>query len=420
MYPSPLSASLSFPIRSIIINVLGRPDTHINKSNHETLFSIRPLQRGALAQPYSCRASMQVSSTVPTLIYRQWRARRERAQIIEQQKEGLNQKRQLLFAPQSVGKWSVLPLLLRIRLLAMRPLGEKTEEDDELDDLNILVKQLEENVLVSPPYRSPRRDRLRGHFKFAKNMPSEEGERVALESGEMPDIGIDRKYLVVLGALHSQTEVKPAPLVFKGPLPTKFKPSRIIFPTMRPSSMLLVASLTSAIAAPARNEGPPTNPELTFAEIDITKLRLSGNESLHLAQEVCKSDRGLKFLESAHTLAEQVEVEFFDPAIKAAGSNAEKLESAQCQSVRNKLVKDTCLVNSLVISRHNVTLQTEKLTEIRQNVDRIDRSCKSVNADSFVDEDAVDQDTITTAITTTTTTATTAITTTPTTAITTA
>ncbi|RKO90078.1 hypothetical protein BDK51DRAFT_47321 [Blyttiomyces helicus] len=192
---------------------------------------------------------------------------------------------------------------------------------------------------------------------------------------------------------------------------------------MLPTTFLFAASLTSAIAAPTghRRPQPTANTQLTFAEIDITKLRLSGNESLHLAQDLCNRDRGLEFLESAHTLAKQVQADTFDPAIKAAGFDAQKLGSVKCESIRNKirslsdltllsihiigcisqLVKDTCLVNSLAISRSNVTLQTQKLAEIRQNVVEINRICKTVDAIFFVDAGATTlSNTTTTTITT--------------------
>ncbi|KAI8907385.1 hypothetical protein EDD86DRAFT_248237 [Gorgonomyces haynaldii] len=116
----------------------------------------------------------------------------------------------------------------------------------------------------------------------------------------------------------------------------------------------------SALAIPAPALGPAR-----FADIDISKLTGDGQEAAAAALKVCPVDMNGKDQQQRHDIAEDAELEIFNPAI-AKATGAEK-DTLQCQKLRNKILKLTCEVGAAK-AKGNTAKAEEEAVKLNKNI----------------------------------------------------
>ncbi|KAI8837812.1 hypothetical protein BC829DRAFT_436390 [Chytridium lagenaria] len=101
---------------------------------------------------------------------------------------------------------------------------------------------------------------------------------------------------------------------------------------------LILIFLTSTLATPVPQS---RNGAVSFASVDISRQPGNGQSSLSAARSICPSSDSPTVLESKRRVAEDAEINLFNPAI-ASASNAAAKAAIQCQKDRNKVLKNHC------------------------------------------------------------------------------
>ncbi|KAI8907384.1 hypothetical protein EDD86DRAFT_53746 [Gorgonomyces haynaldii] len=138
--------------------------------------------------------------------------------------------------------------------------------------------------------------------------------------------------------------------------------------TMGSSGQASVAPAGKPVAPKAvqKTPAPQAAPALaSFAQIDISKLTGNGQEASQAAQNMCPASLGRDELQHRHDIAEDAELEIFNPAI-AKATGAEK-DTLQCQKLRNKILKLTCEVGAAK-AKGNTAKAEEEAVKLNKNI----------------------------------------------------
>ena len=140
---------------------------------------------------------------------------------------------------------------------------------------------------------------------------------------------------------------------------------------------------------PADAEEPADNAAgdtaVQFDDVDISKLPGVGDDALAAAKSVCPGSDGATLLEQKRLVAENTEVEKFNPAIEAAAAdNDEALETALlCQQNRNKVLKNTCQLERALIEDDQAQID-ENNVQIPSNMAQVDKFCPVADEGLFI------------------------------------
>ncbi|KAJ3337668.1 hypothetical protein HDU91_001407 [Kappamyces sp. JEL0680] len=124
-------------------------------------------------------------------------------------------------------------------------------------------------------------------------------------------------------------------------------------------------TLLSALALAAPAPRPASSVSVQFADIDISKTTTTGDDAFAAATKICPVNGAAKDLSTKHDVAEQAELNVFNPAI-AKASGAQK-DTLQCQKLRNKILKLTCEVNAAKASG-NTAKAAEETVKLNKNI----------------------------------------------------
>ncbi|KAJ3269728.1 hypothetical protein HDV01_001070 [Terramyces sp. JEL0728] len=119
-----------------------------------------------------------------------------------------------------------------------------------------------------------------------------------------------------------------------------------------------------------------------FSAVDISTLPGDGNAALANADKVCPPGSDPKTLSQKGELGESAELQLFNPAI-AAAKDAKTKAAIQCQKLRNKVLKNQCLLNEA-----NITGDQAKIADhsknVKNNIASVNTACANVDTSLFI------------------------------------
>ncbi|KAJ3318615.1 hypothetical protein HDV06_007140 [Boothiomyces sp. JEL0866] len=132
-------------------------------------------------------------------------------------------------------------------------------------------------------------------------------------------------------------------------------------------------------AAPKTGNG---NAPAGFSAIDISKLPGDGAQASINANKVCPVGANEKTLAQDGSLANATEESFFNPAIQAA-TDAKTKAAIQCQKNRNKVLKNTCFLNSAKAKGDQANIDKHSKQLVKNTADATS-SCANVDSTLFI------------------------------------
>ncbi|KAI8895065.1 hypothetical protein BC833DRAFT_602515 [Globomyces pollinis-pini] len=119
-----------------------------------------------------------------------------------------------------------------------------------------------------------------------------------------------------------------------------------------------------------------------FDAVDITRIGKTGEDSVQAANQLCPVGGDAAAAQAKSKIAEAAETSFFNAAIAAAGTAAEKA-AIQCQKDRNKVFKNQCQLNAALVTgnQDQITLNTN---QVKKNSGDVNTKCANVDESLFI------------------------------------